>query len=209
VWWWQWRDLASCVSLPPIRPLAGLRRNDPSVPFPHGRADTAGSSAPASCHRGAHSGEGRTLTVGSFDVRTRGTTGPSRVARRLRTRSRSRSWDEAPLNADYVGGPAAPGGFACASQDFAASRRTSGSGWSRDQPWPPPTGRCAGDLRDFGSPESWRASLCGFPVGAAGVLVGDGAHHAGRAVPAVVVVEPVAPVQHNGLGLAGALELVS
>ena len=58
-------------------------------------------------------------------------------------------------------------------------------------------------------PESWRASLCGFPVGGRGVLVVDRAHHARRAVPAVVVVEPVAPVQHDGLGLAGVLEVVS
>src|SRR4051794_41515095 len=52
-------------------------------------------------------------------------------------------------------------------------------------------------------PESWRASLCGFPVGSRGVLVVDRAHHAGRAVPAVLVVEAVAPVEHDGLGLAG------
>jgi len=58
-------------------------------------------------------------------------------------------------------------------------------------------------------PESWRASLCGFPVGGRGVLVVDRAHHARRAVPAVVVVEPVAPVQHDGLGLAGVLEVVA
>ena len=59
-------------------------------------------------------------------------------------------------------------------------------------------------------PESWRASLCGFPGGVrGGVLVGDGAHHAGAAVSALVVVEPVAPVKHDGLGLAGAGELVS
>ena len=58
-------------------------------------------------------------------------------------------------------------------------------------------------------PESWRASLCGFPVGGRGVLVIDRAHHAGRAVPALVVVEPVAPVQHDGLSLAGVLELVA
>mgnify|MGYP000207988614 CR=1 FL=1 len=42
-----------------------------------------------------------------------------------------------------------------------------------------------------------------------GVLVADGAHHARRAVPAVVVVEPVAPVQHNGPSGAGVGELVS
>ncbi len=58
-------------------------------------------------------------------------------------------------------------------------------------------------------PESWRASLCGFPVGGRGVLVVDRAHHARRAVTAVVVVEPVAPVQHDGLGLPGVLELVA
>jgi transposase InsO family protein len=58
-------------------------------------------------------------------------------------------------------------------------------------------------------PESWRASLCGFPVGGRAVLVADRAHHARRAVPALVVVEPVAPVQHDGLGLAGATELVA
>ncbi|MDN4175853.1 hypothetical protein QWY28_23050, partial [Nocardioides sp. SOB77] len=37
-------------------------------------------------------------------------------------------------------------------------------------------------------PESWRASLCGFPVGGRCVLVVDRAHHARRAVPAFVVV---------------------
>src|SRR4051794_41975757 len=58
-------------------------------------------------------------------------------------------------------------------------------------------------------PESWRASLCGFPVGGRGVLVVDRAHHARGAVPAVVVVEPVAPVQHDGLGLPGVGELVA
>ena len=58
-------------------------------------------------------------------------------------------------------------------------------------------------------PESWRASLCGFPVGGRGVLVVDRAHHACRAVPALVVVEAVAPVQHDGLGLAGVVELVA
>ena len=58
-------------------------------------------------------------------------------------------------------------------------------------------------------PESWRASLCGFPVGSRGVLVTDRAHHACRAVPALVVVEPVAPVQDDGLRLAGVLEVVA
>jgi len=58
-------------------------------------------------------------------------------------------------------------------------------------------------------PESWRASLCGFPVGGRCVLVVDRAHHARRAVPAFVVVEPVAPVQHDRLGLAGVGELVA
>ena len=58
-------------------------------------------------------------------------------------------------------------------------------------------------------PESWRASLCGFPVGSRGVLVADRAHHACGAVPTLVVVEPVAPVKHDGLGLAGVVELVA
>lgn len=58
-------------------------------------------------------------------------------------------------------------------------------------------------------PESWRVSLCGFPVGGRDVLVVNRTHHAGRAVPTVVVVEPVAPVQHDRLGLAGVLEVVS
>src|SRR3954462_12167013 len=58
-------------------------------------------------------------------------------------------------------------------------------------------------------PESWRASLCGFPVGGRGVLVVDRAHHARGAVPAVVVVEAVAPVQYDGLGVAGVGELVA
>ena len=58
-------------------------------------------------------------------------------------------------------------------------------------------------------PESWRASLCGFPVGGRGVLVADRAHHPDRAVPSVVVVEPVAPVQHDGLGLAGVVQIVA
>lgn len=59
------------------------------------------------------------------------------------------------------------------------------------------------------APESWKTSLCGFPVGGRGVLVADGAHHAVRAVPAVVVVEAVAPVQDNGLGPSGVVELVA
>src|SRR4051794_41326385 len=58
-------------------------------------------------------------------------------------------------------------------------------------------------------PESWRASLCGFPVGGRGVLVFDQAHHRSGAVPAVVVVEAVAPVEHDGLGLAGGGEFVA
>jgi hypothetical protein len=58
-------------------------------------------------------------------------------------------------------------------------------------------------------PESWRASLCGFPVGGRGVLVVDRAHHARRAVPALMVVEAVAPVQHDRLSLAGVGELVA
>ena len=58
-------------------------------------------------------------------------------------------------------------------------------------------------------PESWRAWLCGFPVECRSVLVVDRAHHACRAVPAVVVVEPVAPVQDDGPGLAGVLELLA
>jgi hypothetical protein len=53
----------------------------------------------------------------------------------------------------------------------------------------------------------------GFPMRLPGrgprFLVVDRAHHARRAVPAVVVVEPVAPVQHNSLGLADVLELVA
>ena len=65
------------------------------------------------------------------------------------------------------------------------------------------------ELRPVVPPESWRASLCGFPVGGRGVLVVDRAHHARRAVPALVVVEPVASVQHDGLGLAGVLEAVA
>ena len=65
------------------------------------------------------------------------------------------------------------------------------------------------DGPDVVPPESWRASLCGFPVGDRGVLVGDRAHHARRAVPAVMVVEAVAPVQDNGLGLTGVGELVA
>ena len=60
-----------------------------------------------------------------------------------------------------------------------------------------------------GPPESWRASLCGFPVLGRGVLVVDWAHHARRAVPALLVVEPVAPVQYHGLGLAHIVELVA
>src|SRR5271168_2700283 len=50
--------------------------------------------------------------------------------------------------------------------------------------------------------ESWRFPLCGFLVGGRGVLVVDGADHADSAVPAVMVVEPVAPVKHNSLRLA-------
>jgi hypothetical protein len=52
-------------------------------------------------------------------------------------------------------------------------------------------------------PESWRVCLCRFPVGN-GVLVVDRAHHAGGLVPAVVVVEPVVPVQHDGLTVRSA-----
>ena len=39
-----------------------------------------------------------------------------------------------------------------------------------------------------------------------GVLVVDRTHHAHRSVPTLAVVELVAPVQHDGLGLAGGLE---
>ena len=43
--------------------------------------------------------------------------------------------------------------------------------------------------------------LCGIPVGGRGAgLVGDGADHPDGGVSAVVVVEPVAPVQYDGLG---------
>src|SRR3954467_8844633 len=62
---------------------------------------------------------------------------------------------------------------------------------------------------DVVPPESWRVSLCGFPVGGCSVLVADRAHHADCAVPPVVVVEPVAPVEHDGLGLVGLLKLVT
>ena len=64
-------------------------------------------------------------------------------------------------------------------------------------------------LAGCGSPRIVEGSLCGFSVGGRGVLVVDRAHHARRAVPAVVVVEPVAPVQHDSLGLAGVVELVA
>lgn len=50
-------------------------------------------------------------------------------------------------------------------------------------------------------------SLCRFPVGGGG-LVGDWCHHASAAVPASVVVEAVAPVEHDGLGGAGVDEVV-
>lgn len=39
-----------------------------------------------------------------------------------------------------------------------------------------------------------------------GVLVVDRTRHAHRSVPTLAVVELVAPVQHDGLGLAGGLE---
>ena len=42
-----------------------------------------------------------------------------------------------------------------------------------------------------------------------GVLVVDRAHHPRRAVSPLVVVEAVAPAEHNCLGLTGALEVVS
>src|SRR4051794_35847262 len=99
-------------------------------------------------------------------------------------------------------GPRARRSRSCAARDGAALARSPPawrpSGASRSR-------RCAAVV----PPESWRASLCGFPVGGRGVLVVDRAHHARGAVPAVVVVEAVAPVQHDGLGLAGVGELVA
>src|SRR5690606_1895801 len=57
-------------------------------------------------------------------------------------------------------------------------------------------------------PESWRVRLCGYRDGSSGVLVVDGALHACRAVPSLVVVEAVAPVEDDGAGLVGGGELV-
>ena len=78
--------------------------------------------------------------------------------------------------------------------------------------------RCTAVVLDGGTrrvsfvvpPESWRTSLCGFGQRSrlAGLVV-DGAHHVCRAVSTVVVVEPVAPVQDDGLCLAGVAELVA
>ena len=45
-------------------------------------------------------------------------------------------------------------------------------------------------------------SLCRFSVESGG-FVGDGCHHASAAVPAGVVVEAVAPLEDDGLGLSG------
>jgi transposase len=67
----------------------------------------------------------------------------------------------------------------------------------------------SGDRPYCGSPRIVEGSLCGFPVGGRGVLVGDGADHADGGVSSVVVVEPVAPVQHDGLGLLDGGQVVS
>lgn len=58
-------------------------------------------------------------------------------------------------------------------------------------------------------PESWRTPLCGFGLGECGVLVVDRTHHADRAVPALVVVEAVAPLQHDGLCLHDGVEFIA
>ncbi len=58
-------------------------------------------------------------------------------------------------------------------------------------------------------PESWRVRLCGFPGGdrCAGLIV-DGTEHSDGGVSAVVIVEPGAPVQHDGPGLVDGSEVV-
>ena len=65
--------------------------------------------------------------------------------------------------------------------------------------------------REVRFPRIVEGFLCGFGQSRRGHvgLVVDGADHVGCAVSAVVVVEPVAPVQHNGLGLVGVGEVVS
>lgn len=45
-----------------------------------------------------------------------------------------------------------------------------------------------------------------LPARGRGVLVIDRTHHAHQSVPTLAVVELVARVQHDGLGLAGGLE---
>ena len=69
--------------------------------------------------------------------------------------------------------------------------------------------RKAGETEECGSPRIVECSLCRFRDGSGCGLVVDGAHHVGRAVSAIVVVEAVAPVQHDGLGSAGVCEVVS
>lgn len=58
-------------------------------------------------------------------------------------------------------------------------------------------------------PESWRTPLCGFGLGDCGVLVVDRTHHPDRAVATLVIVEAVAPLQHDRLRLHDSMELVA
>ena len=58
-------------------------------------------------------------------------------------------------------------------------------------------------------PESWRTPLCGFELGECGVLVVDRTHHPDRAVATLVIVEAVAPLQHDRLRLHDSMELVA
>src|SRR4051794_36975394 len=58
-----------------------------------------------------------------------------------------------------------------------------------------------------GSPEIVEGSLCRFSVESGGLVV-DRRQAGGGTVPALVVVEAVAPVDHHRAGLRGAVELV-
>src|SRR4051795_10440386 len=62
-------------------------------------------------------------------------------------------------------------------------------------------------VADCGSPEIVEGSLCRFLVEGGGLVV-DRRQAGGGTVPALVVVEAVAPVDHHRAGLRGAVELV-
>ena len=60
-----------------------------------------------------------------------------------------------------------------------------------------------------GSPRIVEGFLCGFRFGDRSGLVGDRADHSDVTMPSVVVVKPVAPVQHSSPSLSSGFELVS